>query len=321
MRLDAQPPFVWRQINQFVKDKLGSPNNVYVYRGMHHALFETLVGLHLRFSHKRKIVKETGFGDHLTHVELELAKMGVRFKDEFETDMAKEEKATLAYVHDLDDALTGELYNHIETLKSVQDKKIYRIHLAHHLFGVNKTFVKNLSEYDIIIVSLDQNYALVFAGEKVTLPILTVSQLPWSIENDLVHVVKCLDSKTDVFQPEITQFEASLPSSAKPWFRDKNARRIYDRSVVFLPEHDGAAMMDLLKKTLSVEATPLGGDNKFETPSLCRWQNETWFSQAEKLGLPREQLQGTVIIDGCVVSTAFAQVFKDCLLQLEKLSQ
>ncbi len=321
MRLDAHPPFIWRQMNQFIKDKLGSPNNVYLYRGLHHALFETLLGLHLRFTHKRKVVQNIGFGDHLTHVELELAKLGVRCKDTFDKEMAKEEKAVLAYVHDLDDAITGELYNNIETLKQLQNHKIYRIHLAHHLFSLNKGFVKNLSEFDIIIASVNKNYALVFTGDKVTLPILTVSQLPWSIETDLVKVAKALEKKTDLFQPEIAQFESTLPGGVRPWFRERNARRIYDRSVIVLQDHDGAAMMELLKKTLSVDKTPLGDDNKFETTSLCRWQNQTWFDQAEKKGLPPEQMQGTLILDGQVVNTAFSQVFKDCLSKLESLSR
>ncbi len=320
MRIDAQPPYVWRQMNQFVKDKLGSPNNVYIYRGMHHALFETLVGLHLRFSHKRKIVSHIGFGDHLAHVELEMAKMGVRFKNEFEEDINKEAKSVLAYVHDLDDALTGELYNNIETLKNLQEQKIYRVHLAHHLFGVRKSFVKNLSDYDIIIVSLNSGYSLVFTGKKVVLPFMTVPQLPWSIETDLVQVMKSIEIEVKMYQPEINQFETSLPGGVKSWFRETSARRIYDRAIVYMEDHDGAAMLELLKKAMNVDSNPLGADNKFETASLCRWQNEVWFQQAEAKGLLRQQMQGMVIIDGSVLNTAFSQVFKDCFQQLVKLS-
>jgi hypothetical protein len=221
----------------------------------------------------------------------------------------------------LDDALTAELYNHIETLKLIQKHKIHRIHLAHHLYSVKKSFVKNLSDLDIIIVSVDQNYALVFTGEKVTLPILTVAQLPWSVEKDLVAVLTSVESQKQLFQSEIHQFEAALPSGVRPWFREKMAPRIFDRAVVVLKDHDGAAMMELLKKVLSVESAPLGADNKIETTSMGRWQNEIWLRQAEKRGLEAEQIQGTVIIDGQVLNTAFSQVFKDCLNQLEQLSQ
>ena len=91
MRLDAQPPFLWRQINQVIKERLKSPNNVFLFRGMQHAVFETLMGLHLRFPHKRKLITEIGLGSHTRHVEMELAKMGVRFKESFEEDIAKEE--------------------------------------------------------------------------------------------------------------------------------------------------------------------------------------------------------------------------------------
>lgn len=320
MRLDAQPPYIWRQINQVIKEKLGGSNQVFLYRGMHHAIFETLMGLHLRFTHKRKLVTEIGLGDHLSHSEVELAKLGVRFKTEFETDMAKEEKACLAYIHDLDDALTGELYNHIETLKKVAGGKIYRIHLAHHLFQVKKSFVKNLSEYDIIIVSLSRDYALVLCGEKVSFPLLSAPQLPWSIESDARAVVQLMDKQVKLFQPEISQFESALPSKVRPWFRKQSARRIYDRAVVTLEGYDGAAMMSLLNQALKVESSPLGGDNAIETLSQCRWQNEVWYQQAERFDKTPEQIQGTIIISGALVNTALSQVFKECLQKLDKLS-
>jgi len=112
-----------------------------------------------------------------------------------------------------------------------------------------------------------------------------------------------------------------LPPGVKPWFSDKSAKRIFDRSVVSLENHDGAAMMSLLNHAMEVEKSPLGGDNQFETTSLCRWQNESWFRQAEARGMTREQVQGTVIIDGRLMNAAFAQVFKECLEKLKALSK
>lgn len=320
MRLNAQSPLVWRQINSVIKERLGTQSNVYLYRGMHQAIFETLLGLQMRFSHKRKLVVQSGFGDHLSQAEIEMAKLGVRFKEELDEDLAKEEKSCLAYVHDFDDALTGEIYDHIESLKKVSSTKIHRIHLAHHLFHVKKSFVKSLTEFDIIIASLSRDYALVFTGEKVVLPTLIVSQLPWSIEGDCLPVVQMIEKQENLFQPEIMQFEMALPEGVRRWFTAQPARRIYDRSVVILDGHDGEAMMSLLNEALGFQDAGLGMANKIEAPSLCRWQNETWFQQAEKMGRTVEELQGTVIIDGSIINTAFSQVFKSCLGKLRELS-
>jgi hypothetical protein len=321
MRLDAKSPYIWRQINQLIKEKLGLQANVFLYRGLHQAVFETLLGLHLRFSHKRKVVVQSGFGDHFKQAEVELAKMGVRFKSEFEEDMAKEEKACLAYVHDLDDALTAEIYDHIETLKQVATSKTYRIHVAHHLFGMRQSFVKNLTEFDIIIASVTKDYALVFTGEKINLPLLSVTQLPWSLEEDAVSVLKALADTKSMYQPEISQFESALPEGVRPWFRTQQAKRIYDRAVVVMNEHDGEAMMKLMNNALQIEKSPLGADNPIETLSPARWQNELWLKQGEAFEKTPDQIQGTMIFDGKILNTAFSQVFKDCLNKLAILSQ
>ncbi len=321
MRLDAQSPFVWRQINEKIKQQLGCDSRVFLYRGLHQAVFETCLGLHLRFGHKRKIVAEAGFGDHLSQTEIELAKLGVRFKDRFDEDIAKEEKGCLAYIHDLDDALTAELYDHIETLKSIAATKIYRIHLAHHLFHIRKSFVQSLSEFDIIIVALSSDYSLVFTGEKVVLPRLTVGQLPWNFETDWPPVLQALETQEKLFQSEITKFETDLPTGVQPWFTEQPARRIHDRAVVILKDHDGAALLDLLNQALGIETCPLGHSNPIEAASLCRWNNDSWFQQAEKVGRSRQDMQGLMMIDGSIINAEFTETFKACFEKLKELSQ
>lgn len=320
MRFNAISPFVWREINQAIKDKLGVSSQVYTYRGMHHALFEICLGLQMRFGHKRKMVVQSGLGDHLAQTELELAKLGVRFKSFFEEDIQKEEKSCLAYIHDLDDALTGELYDHIETLKQIASTKIYRVHLAHHLFHIRKMFVKSLSEYDIIIVSLNQDYALVFTGEKITLPVLTVGQLAWSMERDGQVILDLIDKDVKLRQSEVVNFETALPAGIKPWFVEQPAKRIYDRSVVVFERHDGSAMMQLLEQTMQLEKQALGAHQSFEAASLCRWQNDSWFNQAETLAHTKNDLRGMLSIDAELLNPQFNQIFMTCFEALNKLS-
>lgn len=320
MRIDAQVSHDWNKINQGIKEKLECQSKVYLYPGLNFALYEICLGLHLKYSHKRKIVKEMGLGNHLRKIELEMAKLGVRFKDDFEDDMKKEEKACLAYVHDLDDALTGELFDHIETLKKIASTKMYRIHVAHHLFHTRRTFVQNLSEYDIIVASLDPGHALVFTGEKVSLPTLTVEQIPWNFDRDFKKVIQAIDRKSSLYQKEITEFEKTLPMGATPWFSKNMQKRIFDRSVVVINDADGSAFVDLLHNSLESKKKYPGEHQDFESTSFCRWHNDSWFKQAPDFDRSPEELRGLVAIDGRVLHAAFQECFNQCLKQIRSLS-
>lgn len=320
MRVDAQKPIEWRQINQKIQEKLNCNSKVYVYRGIHQALFETCLGLHLRFSHKRKVVAELGFGDHLKKTEVELAKLGVRLRNQFEEGIEKEEQSTLAYIHDLDDSLSAELYDHIETLKGVAPTKMYRIHIAHHLFHIKKTFIQKLTDYDIMVCALNEEYALVFTGEKIVLPTLTVGQLAWNLKRDVANVIELISSDAPTNQSAIQEFEQSLPDGVKPWFDQETAKRIYDRSVVILDGHDGSAMVELLSEELGLKIGEPGAKNALESVSYCRWQNESWFEQAPFYSRTENDLRGMLIIDGQIIDGQFKEAFSKCLQKLKELS-
>jgi hypothetical protein len=319
MRIDAQTPYEWQKINKALQEKLGCDSKVFLYRGLHQAIFETCLGLHLKFSHKRKLVAELGLSDHLKRTEIELSRLGVRLKNELDSDLEQEEKSILAYIHDLDDSLSGELYNHIDNLKKLVQTKIYRIHVAHHLFHYKKSFIKKLSDYDIMICSLDENYALVVTGDKINLPILTVGQLAWSFKSDFPKVEKIIDSEPCLFKDEILDFEGDLPADVNPWF-DETSNRIYDRSVIILKNHDSAALMELLSKELGLTINPPGFVNKIESASYCRWENDSWFNQASFFSRTPEDLRGMLIVAGELINSDFKKAFKKSLDQLINLS-
>lgn len=319
MRFDCQSPFTWEHLNKKVRQTLGCQSNVFVYRGTHQALFETCLGLHLRFSHKRKLIAEVGLGDHYKNLEVEMAKLGVRFKSRFEDEMEKEVKQSLVYIHDLDDSLTAELYNHIETLKKLATTKLYRIHIAHHLFLQKKTFIQKLSDFDIIICALNQKYALVFTGEKVVLPVLTVGQLSWDLERDYLEILPFIDSDQKSYQPEISEFEANLPEGLLPWFQTED-KRIFDRSVVVLKNDDASALLELMAEE-GIKAEGLGCHNPIEAASYCRWENQTWFDQASQFSRTEEDMRGLLAISGeTLTDPNFKQKLTSALEKLHKLS-
>ncbi|MCB0377018.1 MAG: hypothetical protein KDD33_00870 [Bdellovibrionales bacterium] len=318
MRIDSRNPVAWDELNSRIRMHLKCHSKVLVYPGLHHALFETCLGLHMRFPAKRRIYAELGFGDHLKNIEVELAKKGVRLKagmdDEFE------EKSVLTYIHDFDDALTAELYNHMETLKGISQTKVFRIHLAHHMFHFNRKFTTSLTDFDICICSLDRRYALVFYGEKVNLPHLAVTELAWD-QADEKNILELIDRPAEQYREAIAGFESSLPSGVVPWFDKFPYPRLYDRALVSLKNHDGAAFVELFRQKFNSAEIPLGEHAPLESVSYCRWHNDSWFQQAVTMGRTAEDLQGLVAIDGCIINESFKKQFSQVLEELNQLSQ
>ncbi len=321
MRLDAQSCHQWSKLNQSIQDQLDCQSKVYLYPGLSYALYEICLGLHLKYSHKRKIVKQLGFGSHLQKIEIEMAKLGVRFKDSFEDEIAKEEKACLAYIHDIDDAVTGELYDHIETLKFVSASKIIRIHVAHHLLSIRKNFIKNLSEYDIVVGSLGPNHTLVFTGDKVSISTLGVGELSWNYERDWPMISELIKNEVTPSQTLIEEFENSLPPQLTPWFPKGRSKRIFDRSVVVLKDGDGSAFVDLLYEELNLEKKWPGDNQALESVSYCRWQNESWFKQSQSFDRTPEELRGLVLIDSSIINSTLMESINVVIQKMIQLSE
>ena len=319
MRFDARMGHSWNHVNQAMRREVGCSSKVMAFRGTHQALFEICLGLHLKYSHKRKIVANTGFGDHIRNTEVELAKLGVRFKDRFEEDMDKEAKACLAYIQDLDDSITGELYNNIPTLKKLVNSKMIRIHVAHHLFHFKKSFVMNLTEFDICICALNEQYALAFCGDKVTLPQLAVSEMKWG-DAEIEEMTRILNESPLEDKSRVQDFESQLPEGVVPWFTS-DCSRIFDRALIILKEQDGSAFIDLLAEKFDRSSISPGELGAFESTSYCRWKNKIWFDQAEKLGRDPNDFRGLVGIASEALNENFQQTFNDTLIELNKLSQ
>lgn len=314
--MDGQTSLVWREINKKIQEQLGSEQKAFVFRGVHAALFEICLGLHLRSSHKRKIMCEAGYGDHLRHTEIELAKLGVRLKSTFEESVEQDEKATLAYIHDIDDALTAERYDHTASLKRIEATKIPRVHIAHHLFAFDKKIPSSVLDYDILVCGLSENYALVIAGEKVTVPTFMTSQWAWDPVVDAEALIKLASETKKETQQEILAFESNLPSGVEPWFQDGKSKRLFDRAAIVLKGRDSFAMQELIYKEWSKPMPPAGSHVLVESASYCRWANEVWFEQAERNQRSREDIQGLLFIDGSILTPEFKAVFSRCLQKL-----
>ena len=147
-----------------------------------------------------------------------------------------------------------------------------------------------------------------------------MGQLAWDYEKDGTMVLDLIKNQSQLSQSEIVSFETSLPEGVEPWFTEQPAKRIYDRSIVILKNHDGSAMMDLLMKSLNLKKESLGAHSPIEAASLCRWQNESWFKQAEGFARSQDEMRGMLAIDGKLLNSGFSKIFIECLQELNKLS-
>jgi len=320
MRINAQASFQWQEINKKIQDELNCESRVFLYKSFNQAVFEVLLGLHFRYPQKKRIVTDLGFGDHTKAAEVELARLGVRLRTEFADDFQSEEREVLAYVHDMDDPITAELYNHLDTLKKLSGSKIMRMHLAHHLLQERQSFVNKLSDFDIVVAALDYNLALVFAGEKISFPILGVASQSWDLKRDWPDLLKRLRPPCPTYEKAIQGFESALPEGVQPFFTNPLSQRLYDRSLIILEDFDGSALVDLLQEKLKFPANRPGEHSFLESVSYSRWQNQSWFDQAERMNKSVNDMRGLVLIHGSLLNEEFQKTFLQCLKELEKLS-
>ena len=316
MRISSRVPYAWDQINSVASQLVDFDGSVKVYRGLPHALFEVCMGLHLRFTHKRKIVAQLGWGDHMHTTMLELAKLGVRVKDSFDEDMKKEEKAVLAYVFDRDDALTAELYDR-PILQSMGESRIFKVHIYHHQYFYDHSFLKNIGEYDIAICSLTNDYALVFAGAKANLPNLSANEIGWgSLQRE--RLTTFMNRKGVQKKDEILAFEKSLPEACTQWF--DHDRRLFDRAVVTFTGVDGSAFVDIFCQQNGFPILDPGEFVSLESASYCRWNNKHWFDQCEQRGRTLDQLRGFVSFSAGLVDADLPKKVQKTLEEIESLS-
>ncbi len=317
MRINSEPAYIWRKLNESVQNLLGCESKVYIYPNSKTALLDISMGLHLRLGHKKKMIVQLGLGDHGKSVEFELSRLGVRFKKNLEDDLPQEEKQVLAYVHDLDDAVTAQLFDNIEILKILAPTRIYKIHLAHHLFRFNKNFVQKLSDLDVIVANLSEDYTLVFTGEKSVVQPMMAENLGWNLDLDLQKITQELQKVEPTYQEAILHFENNLPAGITPWFTN-GTHRLYDRSAIVVNEGDGSAFIELLSQSLNIPIKAAGSSQLLEATSPCRWSHS--FNTPPTSTSEIEKLRGLVIIHGSLINEGFLKAIEKTLTQLIQLS-
>jgi|GEM_PF-2184389 len=322
MRINGQVPYGWDHLNQVARESLGVPHAVQVFKSTPHALFDICLGLHLKFSHKRKVISQLGQGSHLHNLQIEMAKLGVRFKKEFEVspegDIDKDVKATLAYVCDRDDALTAEVFDRSKELAALAEKSIFRIHIFHHSYQVRPEILSEIGPYDIFVISINADMTVAVMGDKCLLPAFSANSLRWDLPEKELRTALSFRRKEDL--RKVIDFESNGIAEAEAWFPPDFEDRLFDRAVVTFPEFDGAAVVELFHQMHGLTWNPAGQRNLLETTSFSRWKNKLWLDQAQDFGRSPEDIRGTVSISLAALTDGFQKHLQETVNELKTLS-
>ncbi len=316
MRIDLPLKETWSAVSEqyrAVLPSLSATTQVQVYAGYQHALQEATSGIARLFSHKRSIATveptepavamvETAFAAdayHIRHLPVDTARVEAAATEPLLLDASD-----LAFVVlTVDDPVTGRLYDHSRLLSEIKDQRIFRIHLSHaaHGFGLG---VCQPAPFEVRILSLSPERALLVAGERFKVLPTLAPRLPWHAPvavSDRLAVLP--DDRYQAQRKTIVDFESALPQGFRPYFASSDQQRLFDRAVIVADHLDGFAVIDELARVMALKLHEFpGGDDKLETTSPCRWNEPRITDWLLKRGESEEVVRGLFVVDPSLIS-------------------
>lgn len=325
MRIDLIPPEAWTTLCEKYRAKLPFPERdqvqVQIYSGYRHALLEITQSLARLFTHKKTIAVSSktepafesvavGFSEEGSVVQtLEVATV-----KEQASKLATMTKELLFTLVSEDDPITGRLYDFSAIDLALKDQRLFRIKLSHQAFRTRA--LTKPGPYEIQILSLRPDLALVIAGERCRISPTLAPRLPWTtpsaamIEQDLASALS--------HKKEIEDFESKLPAGFHRYFAPGEAR-LDDRAVIWHPSFDGSAVIEELARLLGENLTEPGETSKLESSSPCRWPSPRLVDWLIARGEKEEVLRGMVVIDAELLSKNLGPHLNQVATTLTKL--
>lgn len=290
--IDLRKPYQWEDLNESLKEQFHTPNQVRVYQSLSQALLETAMGFQSLYSHKRLFSYSQGLGTHADEALLFLSRQGIKG-----TEAAKEtvwdDKKTLFCMLDLDDALTGEIYETPPTL----DEKIFRISVLHYQHFFEKKLSDPL-ENEVRVFSF-ANGAIALHGKRcVSLQSVLASTLNWSAwKNEFSFPLNKVQDPAWV-----QKLESQTIAESKPLL-SSSVKRFYDRAILYWTDIEGEALRQILLNDHQIPA------QQMESLSLSRWNELKLIAQFEKRGWSPEMFRGTLLLS-CELASDKALITK-----------
>lgn len=325
MRIDLIPPEAWTTLCEKYRAKLPFPERdqvqVQIYSGYRHALLEITQSLSRLFTHKKTIAVSSKTEPAFESVAVGFSEEGcvvqtleVATAAEQASKLATMSKELLFTLVSEDDPITGRLYDFSPIDLALKDQRIFRIRLSHDAFR-SKPLSKP-GPYEIQILSLRPDLALVIAGERCRISPTLAPRLPWTMPAEAVILKDLAPSVSK--KKEIEDFESKLPAGFHRYFAP-GVPRLEDRAVIWHPSFDGSAIIEELATCLGENLTAPGETSTLESSSPCRWPSPRLTEWLLSRGEKEEVLRGMVVISAALLEKNLAPQLKQVAATLTKM--
>jgi hypothetical protein len=277
MKVDITPFEVWENLNALAGPLVNAPADCVVrcYQGLALATFELAMATVQFYSHKRSVAMCQGMTPHFQSV------LPYLYKEGYEVQIAPEALDAKAWVEGLkkdtlfvllaeDHAVTGELFDHAELEKLLNEKKIFCFKISHQNHFFRKT--DSVMPYSARICGFDPATAVAMVGGKLKAPNLISGALSWEPEAFIKRLESAVHKAVEK-RETVEKFEQGLPSGFKALLQTKS--RTWDRALIYSEDIAGESLQQYLAGALGLQIGKPGFETLIETTHLCRWGGTT----------------------------------------------
>jgi hypothetical protein len=250
-------------------------------------------GLAKLFSHKKTIAILHGDEPTYPGIAAAFSEDGYVIKslkmDDFKdpsTWLAPIQNELLFVLYAQDDLVTAGIHDVSLLNAGLKDKRVFRVSISHFLHQAKPQ--TRPEPFEVRILSLTADRALLVAGERCRITSPVADRLPWRLDEPARVATELLvlsPGEIEDRKKRVLDFEKSLPEGFQPYFTS-GAERFFDRAVIFHPGLDGSAVVDALGEKL--------GD--FDSTSPCRWENSRFADWLTQKGWAPELVRGLVVL-------------------------
>jgi hypothetical protein len=306
--IDLRKPYQWDEINDAVKSSLKFEGTTKVFQSVSQAIFEIAMSVQNLYSHKKQFYYSLGMGTHADEGILYLARHGTK-GIEFPADEPPllEDKKTLFWLCDVDDAITGQLY--FEPGSSSLDNKVFRIWISHRRHFTQPP-AKSIGDNDIFIYSAEGGTVVAHFGKRAQgLQMILAPTLNWE------HVPKFTGFPLRTEQQSwVENLESSKVAGAETLFPTP-IKRIHDRALLVWRDFEAGALRDLLIKNHQLNPAHV------ECVSLHRWNEAKLIPQFEKRNWANEVFRGLLIFSTALANdNQITKKIESSVAELRKIS-
>lgn len=288
---------------------LGASVPVRVYQSVNHALVEIGMAFQSLYSMKRQYLTTlSSLGTHSEDMTVFLSRQGIKAVTQDPTSGidAIDDKKTLFWILDRDDALTGQKYISDSTVSG--DSKIFRIFVSHALH-LHSWPDSNIGETDVHVLHHPPTGGAVALFGRRTQNINSpfCSALQWQNYLNIAQFPTAQEDKAWVQQMEAKSVSGSAA------LLNNISDRLYDRAILFWKDRDASSICDLLTRDHKI--SPLD----VECLSLSRWLDTRLVTQFAARGWDANTFRGTLLLSSRL--SADKHFESKLVATLEKLSE